>query len=84
MANYNNEVMETVQVNSQQTTNQNIYHCCIQKSASQWLYNIFSDPAMVACSGFKVFIPDINFISDRKNCHKLVDPFPLYHLISPL
>ncbi|GEM_PF-159605 len=30
---------------------ENLYHCCIQKTGSQWIRSIFSDPATVRYSG---------------------------------
>lgn len=32
----------------------NIYHCCTQKTASQWLLAVFSDPAVYQHTGLKV------------------------------
>jgi hypothetical protein len=44
------------------TKNRNIYHCCIQKTASQWIKRIFSDPIIYRWTSMKVYTPGKNFI----------------------
>lgn len=35
----------------------NIYHCCIQRSGSQWLKAVFADPIIYKYTGLKIYNP---------------------------
>src|SRR5262245_2774715 len=35
--------------------NQNVYHCTVQKCASQWIRRLLSDPSVVAYSGLQTY-----------------------------
>lgn len=62
----------------------NIYHCCIQKSASQWLKKIFSESLIRRRSGLVPFVPKKDFILARKNIAELENGFPLKTIVTPL
>ncbi len=41
----------------------NVYHCCVQKTASQWIKAILSDPLIHKLSVMDVYSPNINYIA---------------------
>jgi len=61
---------------------ENIYHCCIQKTASQWIKSILSDKLVYENSKMNVVIPEKNFIGTRIFDEDLV--FEKNKIISPL
>lgn len=52
----------------------NIYHCCIQKTATQWFSKLLNDRLIWRNSGFSLYYPGENFITrDEKISQKLHD-----------
>ena len=62
----------------------NLYHCCIQKSGSQWIKKIFSDSRLREKTCLKIYTPDKDFILGKKNREELKKGFPLNTIVSPL
>jgi len=62
----------------------NIFHCCIQKSASQWLKGILSSNEILRASGMTVHDPGRDFILSRRNRTLLADGFPPGTIVTPL
>jgi hypothetical protein len=50
----------------------NIYHCCTQKTASQWFRGIFADPAFTDYTGLEEF----PYVSDGLRTARFDAPFP--------
>lgn len=61
----------------------NIYHCCIQKTGSLWLRDMFSDPLIRKLSSMKVCRPNKNFLGDHPIQEIIDDPFPVGTIVSP-
>lgn len=67
-----------------QIEDQNIYHCCIQKSGSQWIKSMFSDQMVYKASNMKTHVPHKNFFA-RSLVQYLIDkPLPVNKIITPL
>jgi hypothetical protein len=66
------------------TDGQNIYHCCVQKSGSQWLSSILSDPMVYKMSHMKVYNPHKDFFSANSVQELILHPPPVNKIISPL
>jgi hypothetical protein len=64
--------------------NRSIYHCCIQKTASQWLKCIFSDPLIFQRTAMKINTPTQNFIGSGIKGLNLLDPIFRNAIVSPL
>lgn len=64
--------------------NRNIYHCCIQKSGSQWIRKIFGDPLIQEKTEFTIFTPEKDYIFLEENRAELQKAFPLNTIVSPL
>lgn len=62
----------------------NIYHCCVQKTASQWVKRILSDRVVFKGCRMTVLDPGINFIGDVQKRAELKKSFPSQTIISPL
>ncbi len=60
----------------------NIYHCCTQKTASQWFKKIFSDPIVYQYTGLEVF-PFESLFDQLQNTFK-DQSLPKYVTIPPL
>src|SRR4029453_4135312 len=56
---------------------QNIYHCAMQKTASQWIKALFSDPSVYRHSGFLPYVP-------RYYKWRAPQPFPLNRAVLSL
>ncbi|MGK7941455.1 MAG: sulfotransferase domain-containing protein [Crocosphaera sp.] len=72
---------------SHRNKNKNIYHCCIQKTASQWLRQIFSDPIFFQATSLETYSKDTNYLSEYNSAEvqeKLSSPFPEKTIITPL
>jgi hypothetical protein len=56
---------------------ENIYHCCVQKTASQWFKNVFRDPVFFRLTGLEVipFNPQA-LIEDPGGGNRLMQQFP--------
>jgi hypothetical protein len=68
--------------------NQNIYHCTVQKSASQWVRGILSDPRTFRYSGLSSYDWDRQF-PGRYDPRKITqrgfrEPFPPSSIITPI
>lgn len=63
--------------------NTNIYHCCIQKTGSQWLRKIFSDPLVTKLSGMEAFNPEKNFLGALPIRDVIDNPFPPGTIVTP-
>lgn len=66
------------------TDGQNIYHCCVQRSGSQWLRSILSDPMVYKMSHMKVYNPHKNFFAADSVRDLIHHPLPVNKIISPL
>jgi len=62
----------------------NVYHCCVQKTASQWIKTILTDPVIHEASGLQVYTPHEDYIMAKKNRCKLLGGFPVNTIVSPL
>ncbi len=64
----------------------NIYHCCVQKTASQWLRKILGDARTYAYSGLELYsYEQVNGFDERRLDERFFDtPFPAGMLCSPL
>lgn len=66
---------------------ENIYHCCPQKTASQWLKSIFEDPLVYKYSGlFPMNFTEYAKTANLKNSDKydFPQPFPVKTVVTPL
>jgi len=61
-----------------------IFHCCIQKSASRWLKGILASPAILRASGMEIHDPGRDFILSRRNRSQLTQGFPGGAIVTPL
>lgn len=61
----------------------NVYHCCIQKSGSQWIKRVLSDP-IIKKKNLKVYTPGKDFIYHPKDFKFSSLNFPLNSIVSPL
>jgi hypothetical protein len=50
----------------------NVYHCCTQKTASQWFRGIFADPVFADYTGLE----EVPFVSDGLRTARDLPPFP--------
>ena len=66
------------------TDGQNIYHCCVQKSGSQWIRSLLSDPMVYKMSHMKVYNPHKNFFGGDSTRDLIHHPLPVNKIISPL
>jgi hypothetical protein len=66
------------------TGGQNIYHCCIQKSASQWIKSMLSDQVVYKKIHMKIHIPHKNFLGADSVKDLLENPLPGNKIITPL
>lgn len=66
------------------TANRNIYHCCVQKTASRWIKKILADRVVYKHCKMKIFDPGINLIGSFPRKTGLTEPFPVNTIISPL
>ena len=75
---------QVILILSQKNINQNLYHCCIQKTGSQWLKSIFSDSIFLKHTGLDNYDPAKNYLN--KNISKEIETvdFPTRQIISPL
>ena len=61
-----------------------IYHCCIQKSGSQWFKKIFSDSLIWSNTKIALYSPTENYISDEKETINKLAKLPTKLIVSPL
>lgn len=62
----------------------NIYHCCIQKSASQWFLQLLRDDSVKRACSLEVFSPHLDFTITTENRELLRRGFPGNAIVSPL
>jgi hypothetical protein len=66
----------------------NVYHCCVHKTASQWIRKILSDPVVHRYSGLKPYHYQSKLYGGRDSRplkeRVFVEPFPTGTIISPL
>ncbi len=67
-----------------QIEDQNIYHCCVQKSGSQWIKSLLSYRLVYKTSKMKIHIPHKNFIGGRTVQFLIDNPLPANKIITPL
>lgn len=63
---------------------ENIYHCCLQKTASQWVKNILTDKLVSEKTHYQVMVPEKDYITDKRFLAELDNAFPSNTIISPL
>lgn len=61
-----------------------IYHCCIQKSGSQWFKKVFSDQIIWEQNRLLLYDPVNNFITEDQKTLKKLKKLPKDIIISPL
>lgn len=61
-----------------------IYHCCIQKSGSQWFKKIFNDQIFWQQNKLLLYAPVDNFITEDKTLLQKLNKLPKDLIISPL
>lgn len=61
-----------------------IYHCCIQKTGSQWFKKLFNDEIFWNNSKLINYSPKDNFITDNEKILNKLDKLPINALIGPL
>ena len=64
--------------------NNTIYHCCIQKSGSQWFKKVFSDKIIWQKNSLLLYDPSNNFITDDQSILQKLKKLPDNLIISPL
>ena len=64
--------------------NQTIYHCCIQKTGSQWFKQVFRDEIIWNNLKIHIYSPDDNFITEDKKVLKRLSNIPKNIIVSPL
>jgi hypothetical protein len=66
----------------------NIFHCCVQKSASQWMRRILSDKRVLDASGLTVhwYNGPSSLVQDHRPTHQrtFAEPFPKNTIVTPL
>lgn len=66
----------------------NIYHCCVQKTGSQWIKAILADELVLAKTGMTIYIYHRhlpNQMDPRKLTERtFTEPFPVNCILSPL
>lgn len=63
--------------------NKTIYHCCIQKTASQWFRQVLNDPLIRRSNKLLHYSPSENFITKDVEILKKLDKLPTGVIISP-
>ncbi len=64
----------------------NIYHCCVWKTASQWIRNVFSSTDIYRYSGLLPYAYEAHEGRDYRSLQKRCfdRPFPPGHIVTPL
>lgn len=63
---------------------ENIYHCCVQRTASQWIKRVLSDKLILKASSMSLYNPEQNFIGTTSQYPAAELSFPQSSIISPL
>lgn len=61
-----------------------IYHCCIQKSGSQWFKKVFNDSIFWRQNKLLIYAPTDNFITEDQTLLKKINKIPKDLIVSPL
>lgn len=64
--------------------NATIYHCCIQKSGSQWFKKVFNDEIVWRNTHYAVYSPKENFITQNEKLLKRLKNLPKKLIVGPL
>jgi len=85
---YLKELLYTLIPIRYKSSSTNVYHCCIHKTASQWIRLILSDPRVYRYSGLKPYHYQ-SFLPSRIDARKLKDrifekPFPKRKIVCPI
>jgi hypothetical protein len=64
--------------------NKTIYHCCIQKTASQWFRQVLNDPLIWRSNKLLHYSPSENFITEDDEILKKLNNLPTGVIASPL
>lgn len=62
----------------------NIYHCCIQKTGSQWFKKVFNDNLIWKNNKLLMYNPRDNFITEDKNVLGKLSKLPRNLMVGPL
>lgn len=62
----------------------NIYHCCLQKTASQWIKDIFSDKIVEETTHMACLNPRRDYITDKSHIDDLKTGWETGKVVSPL
>lgn len=60
-----------------------LIHICLQKTASQWIKSILSDPKLLNHTRKEFYYPNLDYISSKENFNNGIS-FPFNSIISPL
>lgn len=66
------------------TRDTTIYHCCIQKSGSQWFKRVFNDEIIWRNTHLAVYSPKGNFITQNEKLLKRLKYLPKKLIVGPL
>lgn len=64
--------------------NKTIYHCCIQKTASQWFRQVLNDQLIWQDNKLLLYSPSENFITEDESVLRRLEKLPNDIIISPL
>ncbi len=67
-----------------QRSKRNIYHCCVQKTASQWFAYLFADTVIKKKSKLSFYRPKANFIPQEPEVLNKLQIIPTGVIVSPL
>ncbi|MEL6223180.1 MAG: sulfotransferase, partial [Cyanobacteria bacterium J06627_8] len=66
----------------------NLFHCCVQKTASQWIRKILSEPEIKDFTGLDLYVEDDSKRKDSgvmlSSHQDVIEPFPKNVIVSPL
>ena len=62
----------------------NIYHCCIQKTGSQWFKKVFNDNTIWNNNRLLMYSPRENFITEDENVFGRLSKLPNNLVVGPL
>lgn len=64
----------------------NVYHCCVWKTASQWIRNVFSATDVYRYSGLLPYAYEVHEGRDYRSLQERTfdHPFPVRHIVTPL
>jgi len=77
-------INKILQAKRNKPSNKIIYHCCVQKTASQWFAQLFNDPYFSKQTGFQSYRPKANFIPRPPKALEQLQNIPPGVIVSPL